>query len=302
MQTIHRMKRDEQILSFNGVLSTEEMDKLLKRGEEELDQYTTDPNIKKRTYSIFIEIVQNLFHHAGEGIESEKNEKNVELYLFRDDYNFYIKSANFIEKNKIPPLHRWMDKVNSLSSKEIKELYTEYLQRATFSEKGGANLGMIEIVRKSKNNISYRFQKLDEKIYRVFLMSVLSHEPFLPLVIPGSKNTPGINFDQFSGLLKFSGRCIPENANSIFHPLMSWLNTYVNQAARITTFEVYIDYMNSSSSKFLLEVFKRLQMIEFWDNKKVNVRWIYDKDDDDMLETGKDYQEICELDFELIEK
>ena len=59
-----------------------------------------------------------------------------------------------------------------------------------------------------------------------------------------------------------------------------------------------MEYFNTSSSKCILDVFKKLESIS---DSSVSVKWYYEEDDEDMLEAGEDYEAIIDLSFEMIE-
>ena len=60
------------------------------------------------------------------------------------------------------------------------------------------------------------------------------------------------------------------------------------------------EYFNTSSSKCLFDVFKRLSRIEE-SGKELIINWYYEEDDEDMLEAGEDYQAIIDLPVNMIE-
>ena len=61
---------------------------------------------------------------------------------------------------------------------------------------------------------------------------------------------------------------------------------------------VQLEYFNTSSSKCILDVFKKLETLS---GTEVSVKWYYEEDDEDMLEAGEDYEAIIDLPFEMIE-
>lgn len=119
------------------------------------------------------------------------------------------------------------------------------------------------------------------------------------LKIEGTKQTPEIDFDASSGILKISGRSIPENTFEFFNPVLVWLDEYSSQAPNSVIAKINLEYFNTSSSKYILEVLKRLKNI-LGDGKNVLVQWYYEEDDEEMMETGEDYEDVCGLPFEII--
>jgi hypothetical protein len=121
------------------------------------------------------------------------------------------------------------------------------------------------------------------------------------LDIVGSAKTPTINFEPQTGLLEIKGRSIPENAIEFFRPLVDWLEEYSKECKELTTANIQLEYFNTSSSKCILDIFKKLESINKQDDKEVVINWYYEEDDEDMLEAGEDYQSILKIPFKMIE-
>ncbi len=117
----------------------------------------------------------------------------------------------------------------------------------------------------------------------------------------GSQKTPTINFDAEEAKIEMKGRSIPENAIEFYKPLVAWLDEYANTAKGLTEANIQLEYFNTSSSKCILDVFKKLEVINQKEDSEVIINWFYEEDDEDMLEAGEDYQSILKIPFKMIE-
>ena len=117
------------------------------------------------------------------------------------------------------------------------------------------------------------------------------------LTIEGSAKTPTIEF-QGSGVLLIKGRSIPENSIEFYKPIIDWIGDYGSSPQGATEVNIQLEYFNTSSSKCILDVFKKLETLSGTD---VTINWYYEEDDEDMLEAGEDYQAIIDLPFKMIE-
>ena len=117
------------------------------------------------------------------------------------------------------------------------------------------------------------------------------------LTIEGSAKTPTVEFKS-SGELLIKGRSIPENSIEFYKPLIDWIGEYGGNAQSQTVVNIQLEYFNTSSSKCILDVFKKLETLGVSD---ITVNWYYEEDDEDMLEAGEDYQAIIDLPFKMIE-
>ncbi|TAD97531.1 MAG: DUF1987 domain-containing protein [Bacteroidetes bacterium] len=110
--------------------------------------------------------------------------------------------------------------------------------------------------------------------------------------LDGTTKTPKLSLNPQTGKFMMSGRSIPENSIEFYKPLFEWLDEYVKNPSAQTSFDIQLEYFNTSSSKCLVEIFRRLEKIK--DNDTV-VNWFYEEDDEDMQESGEDFKEIIDL-------
>ena len=120
------------------------------------------------------------------------------------------------------------------------------------------------------------------------------------LNLEGSPKTPTIEFNSDSGYLLIKGRSIPENSIEFYKPLIESLEVYKDDSKSTTKVDIQLEYFNTSSSKCILDVFKKLEVINTG-NSEVVINWFYEEDDEDMLEAGEDYQAIINIPFKMIE-
>ncbi len=121
-----------------------------------------------------------------------------------------------------------------------------------------------------------------------------------PIIIEGTPKTPTVRFDANEGIFLLEGRSIPENSVEFYKPLVDWLDNYKDNPLQKTVVEIKLEYFNTSSSKCILDVFKKFEVIHKAKNE-VAVKWFYEEDDEDMLEAGEDYESIIRIPFEMIE-
>ncbi len=120
------------------------------------------------------------------------------------------------------------------------------------------------------------------------------------LIIGKTNNTPGIDMNPVTGVMKIEGRSIPENPGDFFDPLIEWLETYFKTPAELTRFEMNLEYVNSGSSKYLLGIFRILKK-KHDEGKKCTINWYYEEDDEAIYSLGEHYRNTVKIPFNLIE-
>ena len=114
--------------------------------------------------------------------------------------------------------------------------------------------------------------------------------------------TPYLLLDADNGMIKIEGRSIPENAIDFYQPILNWIDSYIKEPKDKTEVHFKLEYFNTSSSKRLFDIMKKVENIASLDNKTAVISWYYEEDDEDIYFAGNDYKAlITRIDFNLIE-
>lgn len=115
------------------------------------------------------------------------------------------------------------------------------------------------------------------------------------LIIKETEKTPSVALGT-NGVLKIEGRSIPEDAAKFFKPLLDWTKEFTASEIRV---DIKLEYFNTSSSKFILEMLRLLENNP--DNNNILVNWFYEEGDLDVLESGQYFESIIGIPFKYIE-
>ncbi len=121
--------------------------------------------------------------------------------------------------------------------------------------------------------------------------------------IEASKYIPEILFDCEANVLHVKGKSYPENTAEFYGPVFTWLEQYLEQlGTQKAVVNIELIYFNSSSSKVFMDFFDMLdEAVE--NGKDITLNWIYDEEDETMLEYGEEFMEDLEsLTFNLVQK
>ena len=118
--------------------------------------------------------------------------------------------------------------------------------------------------------------------------------------LEGSPKTPTVNLNHETGVLELKGRSIPENSIEFYKPIFDWIDSYNANPKSETKVNIILEYFNTSSSKCILDLFKKLESLNNSGKTKVVIYWHYEEDDEDMLEAGEDYQAIISVPFTMV--
>ena len=161
------MERENILLSFKGVVTSELLTSVLSIMESKLDYMEESPKTKKKVFNVLVECLQNLYHHIDLNEESDRNLERIEaksalFMISKKDDNFVIQTGNYIDVDNAIDLEAKLKQINGMDKEELKRYYQEVLNNGEMSEKGTAGLGMIDIARKSGNKLEYLFLPINE--------------------------------------------------------------------------------------------------------------------------------------------
>lgn len=168
LPALHESLNNENILIvFNTLLNQESIVNLISFVEKELDE---DMIIKKRVYSIMIEMIQNVIKHSSPN--QYKNTSNSSIfYISQTEDSYFLSSGNYIENSRISMLSKRIDMINQMNNNELNNFYNEKLFDYEKDNRLGTGLGICDIKIKSKNNLDFHFSYIDKE-YSFFTLKV----------------------------------------------------------------------------------------------------------------------------------
>ncbi|MEQ8240211.1 MAG: DUF1987 domain-containing protein [Cyclobacteriaceae bacterium] len=109
--------------------------------------------------------------------------------------------------------------------------------------------------------------------------------------LKAERTTPQVSIDDQLNEMRFSGRCSPEMVVNFFKPIEEAIDRYFEQGKDSLTAHFSLEYINTSSTKGLINLMRRMDKIVA-KGKKIEIYWYYEEDDEDMMETGEDFSDL----------
>ena len=116
----------------------------------------------------------------------------------------------------------------------------------------------------------------------------------------GNQKVPEVSFDPNTGIFLLKGSSIPENSGAIYEPIIDFLKEYKDNTKEKTVLNIELSYFNTSSSKWILNILRMLKEINS-EGHTVEINWMYEAEDDEMLEAANDYESILRIPINKIE-
>jgi hypothetical protein len=120
-----------------------------------------------------------------------------------------------------------------------------------------------------------------------------------PLDLEAKAKTPDIHFDANSGVMEIKGMSCSENSLEFYKPIVAWAEAYAAEPRDKTVVNMNFKYFNTASAKCILEVLEKF-VVANRHGSEITFNWIYEANDDQMLEAGEYFSEIINHEINLI--
>jgi hypothetical protein len=105
-------------------------------------------------------------------------------------------------------------------------------------------------------------------------------------ILEGTDKTPTIHLKD--GLVAIRGRSIPEDPHKVFRSAHQWIADYVKKPALWTEVNIQIEYSDTGSTNNIYNILTKLVKCRNLNyNIEMVFNWIYEEDDEEILELGK---------------
>ena len=157
-------------ISYLGKSDDQITSQLIQIAESYLRNAEGLEKLSKRVAFLIAESFQNIIRHS----HSSKNEtkKPYVKDFFQIDFfsdSVTISSVNAIKDKNVSVLNKKIDDINELSQEDLKSLWKKTISNGKISSKGGADLGIIEMARKSGAPLQKKFVNFDKDLSIFFL-------------------------------------------------------------------------------------------------------------------------------------
>lgn len=149
----------EVIFHHTGVMNEGFANALTSRMELTVAEKVDNKQAQKRFFTVYVEVIQNILIHGEKDVDGDVH-AGMTIYL--KDGKLCGRFANVISKEKSQDLLVRYKKVNEMDRSTLKAEYMDIMVNGSLSKKGGAGLGVITVVMRSKNPAQVCVESLDD--------------------------------------------------------------------------------------------------------------------------------------------
>ncbi len=131
------------------------------------------------------------------------------------------------------------------------------------------------------------------------------------LLINKTAITPEIHLSPEDNTFYIRGTSSPEDVRALYYPVIEWVTTFCSEIIERNTysysnekpliFKADLDYFNSSSAKFLYDIFLEFKKLTT-SGIPVVIEWHFEEEDIDLKEAGFDIATLAGMEFVYIPK
>jgi hypothetical protein len=168
---LERMMSENNVyLLWSGHISQDVGKEVLSFTETKLAEEDIESNIRKRVFSILVEILENVSRYSpGRGAEEQFG---MPLAMIRMDNNEYsLTTGNLIQNASVEDLKGKLEIINTYDKVGLKELFRKSLAGQNITSDSTGNMGLIDMARKSGSKLEYEFEKINEH-YSYFILTI----------------------------------------------------------------------------------------------------------------------------------
>ena len=159
-------------LVYKGPLSHETMKFFTKMAEEKISVRCRDLSVRRKIFHVMVEMLQNITRHSADYDEAGSG-NGIFVIGERKDY-YYIITGNVVKSSVVRDLEDNIEMLNEMDREALNDLHKKQIKLGEISLKGGAGLGLIDIIRKTGEKYAYQFLRLDENYHFFVLKATIS--------------------------------------------------------------------------------------------------------------------------------
>lgn len=162
---------EEQVFVYDGFVDQEVTKFFANQVKDILEKEEIDFLVGKRIYHVMVECFQNIHRHSDDPpikYASRTGKKGC-ISVGKSEDSYFITTGNYIDNDKTTILSERLDVINEMNHDEIKKFYQQLLREGQIGDAGGAGLGFVDMKKRTKNPIAYKFMEVTKKTSIVVL-------------------------------------------------------------------------------------------------------------------------------------
>jgi hypothetical protein len=164
------MAENNVYLVWSGHITQEVGKQVLSFTETRLSEDDIESNVRKRVFSILVEIIENVAKYSPGRDPEEKYGMPIAMIRL-ENKTYSLTTGNLILNENVDILREKLDIINQYDKRGLKELFRQSLSDQTVQSDSTGNMGLIDMARKSGSKLEYQFERVND-LYSYYMLTV----------------------------------------------------------------------------------------------------------------------------------
>lgn len=172
---LERLMADNNIyLIWSGHITPDVGKEVISFTETKLSEDDIESNLRKRVFSILVEIIENVAKYSPGRDAEEIYGMPVAIIRF-ENRTYTLTTGNLILNEDVEGLKTKIDIINSYDKAGLKAFFRKSLSDQSSNPENTGNMGLIDMARKSGSRLVYEFEQINET-YSYYILTVKVEE------------------------------------------------------------------------------------------------------------------------------
>ncbi len=171
LKMFHNIQQTDIEYIYRGKITPETVASTLDLAKYNLEKTVEVIPIRHRVYFIMGEGLQNITKHQDPADEDKLIENSL-IIISKNSGIYRITTANLIRNQNIDDLKEKLNRINELTLSELRQLARDIRKNTVLDDNSNANIGLVEIAKRSGSELLYKFNKINDE-FSYFYLSIL---------------------------------------------------------------------------------------------------------------------------------
>ena len=179
---LERMMAENNVyLIWSGQITPDVEKEVLSFTETKLTEDEIKSGVRRRVFSILVEIIENVARFSPGSVPEEKFGMPVAMIRFENKV-YSVTTGNLILNTRIAQLKEKIDTINKYDRAGLKAFFRKSLSEQISGSESTGNMGLIEMARKSGNKLDYEFERIND-IYSYYTLTVKVEDKSAKIIV-----------------------------------------------------------------------------------------------------------------------
>ncbi|UMB77872.1 SiaB family protein kinase [Dickeya fangzhongdai] len=127
----------------------------------QLEKSRVPPNVRRKLFSSFVEMVQNIIHYSASALTSEEQENEIRrgsVCIGFEAGKYFLLSANRVYPADAEKLRQRLEPLCAMTLDEIRLAYKASLREDIPASSKGADIGLLTVARDASEPLQFTFR------------------------------------------------------------------------------------------------------------------------------------------------